>query len=73
MTSLNCFCDHKSLQQVDVLLQPVDMSLQHIVISKVFELVILSRCETYLHTTANQFGFKSKHVTDIEIIYRIFY
>ena len=34
-------------------------------ISKVFELVILSRCETYLYTTANQFGFKSKHATDM--------
>ena len=33
--------------------------------SKLFELVILSKCEDLLSTTDNQFGFKSNHSTDI--------
>ena len=33
--------------------------------SKLFELIILSRCENLLHTTDNQFGFKKKHGTDL--------
>ena len=30
MTSFNCFCNHKSSQQVDLLLQQVDMSSQQV-------------------------------------------
>ena len=37
------------------------------VLSKVFELLLLQRNESYLHTTANQFGFKAKHSTDMAI------
>ena len=32
--------------------------------SKVFESVVLLKCETYLDTCDNQFGFKSKHSTE---------
>ena len=32
--------------------------------SKLMEHVILTRCEVYLTTSDNQFGFKSKHSTD---------
>ena len=35
------------------------------VISKVLEVLILSRCEDYLYTTDSQFGFKSQHSTDM--------
>ena len=35
------------------------------IISKLFELVLLRRCEQYLNTTENQFGFKSAHGTDM--------
>ena len=35
------------------------------VISKVLEIILLSRCEEYLTTTDYQFGFKSKHSTDM--------
>ena len=34
------------------------------VISKVFESLIFLRCEQFLTTTDNQFGFKSRHSTD---------
>ena len=34
------------------------------IFSKLLEHVILSRCEVYLTTSDNQFGFKSKHSTD---------
>ena len=33
--------------------------------SKLFELVILNKCEMLLSTTPNQFGFKKKHSTDM--------
>ena len=33
--------------------------------SKLFELVILNKCEMRLSTTPNQFGFKKKHSTDM--------
>ena len=35
------------------------------VISKVLEIILRSRCEEYLTTTDYQFGFKSKHSTDM--------
>ena len=35
------------------------------VISKLLEHFILSRIETFLHTTHNQFGFKAQHSTDM--------
>ena len=35
------------------------------VISKIFEVVLLNRCEHLLYTTDNQFGFKSHHSTDL--------
>ena len=35
------------------------------IVSKVFESVILNRCESFLDTTDNQFGFKSCHSTDM--------
>ena len=34
------------------------------IFSKLLEHVILNRCEVYLTTSDNQFGFKSKHSTD---------
>ena len=34
-------------------------------ISKLFELIILSKCEDLLSTTDNQFGFKRSHSTDL--------
>ena len=34
------------------------------ILSKVIEIIILSRIETYLVTQANQFGFKRRHGTD---------
>ena len=34
-------------------------------ISKIFELVILSKCENYIQSCDNQFGFKKKHSTDL--------
>ena len=34
------------------------------VISKVFESLILLRCEKFLTTADNQFGYKSRHSTD---------
>ena len=33
------------------------------IMSKVFESVLLLKCETYLDTCDNQFSFKSKHST----------
>ena len=33
--------------------------------SKVMELLILSKTECFLNTSDNQFGFKKKHVTDM--------
>ncbi len=36
--------------------------------SKVFEKLLLVRCEEYLHTTNNQFGFKRNHATDMSNI-----
>ena len=35
------------------------------IVSKVFEHIILERCESFLYTSANQFGFKSAHSTDM--------
>ena len=35
------------------------------IMSKVFESVLLFKCEKYLHTCDNQFGFKSEHSTDL--------
>ena len=35
------------------------------VLSKVFENILLNRCEEYLFTTDNQFGFKSGCSTDL--------
>ena len=35
------------------------------IISKLFEAVLLLKCELYLTTTANQFGFKPGHSTDL--------
>ena len=34
-------------------------------IPKLLEHFILSRIETFLHTTQNQFGFKAQHTTDM--------
>ena len=34
-------------------------------ISKVFETILLNRCENYLYTSDNQFGFKAGHSTDM--------
>lgn len=33
--------------------------------SKIFENILLCRCEQFLHVTDNQFGFKAKHSTDM--------
>ncbi len=35
------------------------------VISKVFEFLVLQRCKVFMHTSSNQFGFKSKLSTDL--------
>ena len=35
------------------------------VLSKVLERILLKRLERYIHTASNQFGFKSKHSTDM--------
>ena len=35
------------------------------IISKVFELVLLLKCEKYLFTSSNQFGYKKGHSTDL--------
>ena len=37
------------------------------VISKVFELVILERCRSIMATSPHQFGFKTKHGTELSI------
>ena len=34
-------------------------------VSKVFELILLDRCEEYLWTSGNQFGFKANHSTEM--------
>ena len=34
-------------------------------LSKVFELILLDRCEEYLWTSGNQFGFKANHSTEM--------
>ena len=35
------------------------------IVSKLFESVILYKCEEFLYTCDNQFGFKSKHSTEL--------
>ena len=35
------------------------------IISKLFESVLLLKCEDYLSTCSNQFGFKKGHITDL--------
>ena len=35
------------------------------IVSKLFESVILYKCEEFLYTCGNQFGFKSKHSTEL--------
>ena len=35
------------------------------IISKLFESVLLSKCEDYLSTSSNQFDFKKGHSTDL--------
>ena len=35
------------------------------VMSKIFEILILNRYESYVTTTDNQFGFKQSHSTDM--------
>ena len=35
------------------------------IVSKLFESVLLMKCEQYLITSANQFGFKTGHSTDL--------
>ena len=35
------------------------------IVSKVFELILLNRCEQYLESSDSQFGFKAKHSTDL--------
>ena len=35
------------------------------VVSKLFELMLLNRCEQFLHSADNQFGFKSGLSTDL--------
>ena len=35
------------------------------IVSKLFESVILMKCEQYLTTSANKFGFKTGHSTDL--------
>ena len=35
------------------------------IVSKVFELILLHRCEQYLESSDSQFGFKAKHSTDL--------
>ena len=35
------------------------------IVSKLFESVLLMKCEQYLTTSANQFGFKTGHSTDL--------
>ena len=39
------------------------------VIFKLLEHFILSRIETFLHTTHNQFGFKAQHSTDMCVFF----
>ena len=34
-------------------------------VSKVFELILLNRCEQYLECSDSQFDFKAKHSTDL--------
>ena len=40
-------------------------------LSKVFELILLDRCEEYLWTSGNQFGFKANHSTTKMCIYAL--
>ena len=35
------------------------------IMSKIFELVLFEYLEKYLQTSANQFGFKNQHSTDL--------
>ena len=35
------------------------------IVSKLFEFIILYKCEEFLYTCDNQFGFKPKHSTDL--------
>ena len=35
------------------------------IVSKLFESVILNKCEEFLYTCDSQFGFKSKHSTEL--------
>ena len=37
------------------------------IVSKLFESVLLLKCEHYLTTSTNQFGFKTGHITDLYI------
>jgi exonuclease III len=37
------------------------------IVSKILEIVLLKRCSEFLYTTSNQFGFKSKHATDLAV------
>ena len=39
------------------------------IVSKLFESVLLMKCEQYLTTSANQFGFKTGHSTDVCILH----
>ena len=39
--------------------------------SKLFESVLLLKCEYYLTTSTNQFGFKTAHITDMHICFKI--
>ena len=42
--------------------QPIALAT---IISKLFESVLLLKCEDYLSTCSNQFGFKKGHSTDL--------
>ncbi|XP_006822443.1 uncharacterized protein LOC102804105 [Saccoglossus kowalevskii] len=45
--------------------RPIAITL---VFSKVLEHLLLVRCESYIETLDNQFGFKEKHSTDLCIL-----
>ena len=47
---------------VDILYRPIALSS---VLSNVFELILLSKLNSYFCTTHYQFGFKSNHSTDL--------
>ena len=54
---------HKSLSEMSNY-RPIALAS---LISKLFECIILQRCENFLETTDNQFAYKSHHSTDMAL------